>query len=415
METSYHSKVLKEQNNYAECFNILALIAELEGDPQQAIEMDMQCQTYAKDLKLICDSINRTIKHLINLNNPNAESVLSQTLEMFKGLMSKRNEKIINPELYFAMQHIYLDYAYFTIIQMDKIKEFSDDKIDKFNETTIYLDDYDTLVQQSGTRIEHISKCIEISQLLYSCVNDSNNLDEQYIAHIEDRLTRGARLLLKSQEHLNTQVSLLPLGQSLQGNTLISHPLRRLLGIVKLRLAQANTEIGVFKSMLKSQVVLEGDTDNKIDVYDQFMELITKQIDAQAKTVRVSITTYEKSIILLNNAMNLLDPKCDEYLECVVEVAKCKRLLAVHKKHLRSVWRQDAGDINEKLNLSIIDDEKEPDDDFEDINANYQEEALKSFVEILSDEQLMKRIVNHNLFDQMYGSLLATLAIEYAE
>ena len=221
--------------------------------------------------------------------------------------------------------------------------------------------------------------------------------------------------MLKSQEHLNTQVSLLPLGQSLQGNTLISHPLRRLLGIVKLRLAQANTEIGVFKSMLKSQVVLEGDTDNKIDVYDQFMELITKQIDAQAKTVRVSITTYEKSIILLNNAMNLLDPKCDEYLECVVEVAKCKRLLAVHKKHLRSVWRQDAGDINEKLNLSIIDDEKEPDDDFEDINANYQEEALKSFVEILSDEQLMKRIVNHNLFDQMYGSLLATLAIEYAE
>ena len=113
--------------------------------------------------------------------------------------------------------------------------------------------------------------------------------------------------------------------------------------------------------------------------------------------------------------MNLLDPKCDEYLECVVEVTKCKRLLAVYKKHLRSVWRQDAGDINEKLNLSIIDDEKEPDDNFEDINTNYQEEALKSFIEILSDEMLMRRIVNHNLFDQMNDSLLATLAIEYAE
>ena len=167
MEASYHSKVLKEQNNYAECFNILALIAELEGDPQQAMKMDMQCQTYAKDLKLICDSINRTVKHLISLNNPNAEIVLSQTLDMFKNLMAKQNDKIINPELYFAMQHIYLDYAYFTIIQMDKIKEFSDEKMDKFNEATIYLDDYDTLVQQSGTRIEHISKCIEISKLLF--------------------------------------------------------------------------------------------------------------------------------------------------------------------------------------------------------------------------------------------------------
>ena len=123
-------------------------------------------------------------------------------------------------------------------------------------------------------------------------------IKQRHITRIEDRLTRGARLLLKSQEHLNTQVSLLPVGQNLQGNTVISHPLRRLLGIVKLRLAQANTKIGVFRGMLKSQVVLEGDTGNKKELVDQWMELITKQIDAQAKTVRVSITTYEKSIIL---------------------------------------------------------------------------------------------------------------------
>lgn len=41
METSYHSKVLKEQNNFAECFNILSIISELEGDPSKALKMDM--------------------------------------------------------------------------------------------------------------------------------------------------------------------------------------------------------------------------------------------------------------------------------------------------------------------------------------------------------------------------------------
>lgn len=341
--------------------------------------------------------------------------LLSRSLEMFKSLMTKKSDKIISPELYFGLQNIYLDYAYYTIIQVDKMTTFNKDKLNKFNDAVMYIDDYDTLVNQSGTRIEQIIKCLEISKLLYSCTNDNNDLDEAYITHIEDRLTRGAKLLLKSQEHLNTQVSLLPVSNNIQDISYLSHPLRRLLGIVKLRLAQANTEIGVFKTMLKSQVVSEGDTANTKELVEQWMELITKQIDAQAKTVRVSLTSYEKSIILLNNAMNLLDPKCDEYLECIVEVAKCKRLLAVHKKHLRSVWRQDAQDINNQLNESLVDENHDMHDDFEDVNANYQEEALKSFIEILSDESLMKRIVNHNLFDQAKNSLLATLAIEYAE
>jgi hypothetical protein len=53
MESMFHSRLLKEQNNYAECFNMLSLIAEIEGQTTSAIKMDMYCQSYAKDIKLI--------------------------------------------------------------------------------------------------------------------------------------------------------------------------------------------------------------------------------------------------------------------------------------------------------------------------------------------------------------------------
>jgi hypothetical protein len=65
------------------------------------------------------------------------------------------------------------------------------------------------------------------------------------------------------------------------------------------------------------------------------------------------------------------------------------------------------------LNQSLYDEAKEPDEDFEDINANYTEEAVKSFVEILSNPELMKRVTKH--FGERKHNLLATLALEYSE
>jgi hypothetical protein len=147
--------------------------------------------------------------------------------------------------------------------------------------------------------------------------------------------------------------------------------------------------------------------ENMENVVSGWMKTISKQIEAQARPVREKMNRYEKSIVLLNTAMNLLDPKCDEFLECMIESAKCKRLLAVNKKHLRAVWRQDAATIDQELNESLADATKPLEDEFEDSNANYKEEALKSFVEILSNEEIFKRVTAH--------SLLGTLAIEYAE
>jgi hypothetical protein len=44
---------------------------------------------------------------------------------------------------------------------------------------------------------------------------------------------------------------------------------------------------------------------------------------------------YEKSITMLQSALNMLHKDCPEHGECLVEIARCKRLLAVNKKHLR--------------------------------------------------------------------------------
>ena len=83
------------------------------------------------------------------------------------------------------------------------------------------------------------------------------------------------------------------------------------------------------------------------------MDAVTKQIEAQANNYNKEMNRYEKSITMLQSALNMLHPNCPEHAECLVEIARCKRLLAVNKKHLRGQWRQDAIEVDEvSLNRS---------------------------------------------------------------
>ena len=50
----------------------------------------------------------------------------------------------------------------------------------------------------------------------------------------------------------------------------------------------------------------------------------------------------------------------------------------------------------------------------EDQTMRYQNEAFKSFVDIIQDEELLTRIMTH-IPDHMLDNVLATLALEYAE
>mmetsp|Transcript_9341 Transcript_9341/g.7118 ORF Transcript_9341/g.7118 Transcript_9341/m.7118 type:complete len:87 (+) Transcript_9341:277-537(+) len=77
-----------------------------------------------------------------------------------------------------------------------------------------------------------------------------------------------------------------------------------------------------------------------------FLDAVSKQIEALTNTYKQKMNRYEKSIAILHTALNLIHPLCQEYSEVVVEIARCRRLLAVNKKHLRGQWRQDAIEVD---------------------------------------------------------------------
>jgi hypothetical protein len=122
----------------------------------------------------------------------------------------------------------------------------------------------------------------------------------------------------------------------------ISLPLTRLLGVVKVSLAHIYTDIGVLKNQIKQGAQAPGNNDDSVEnkkklakVVATFMDAVTKQIEAQANTYSKEMNRYEKSITMLQSGLNMIHKECKENAECLVEIARCKRLLAVNKKHLR--------------------------------------------------------------------------------
>ena len=126
-----------------------------------------------------------------------------------------------------------------------------------------------------------------------------------------------------------------------------------------------------------------------------FMDAVTKQIEAQANSYSKEMNRYEKSITMLQSALNMIHKDCAEHAECLVEIARCKRLLAVNKKHLRGQWRQDAIEVDDvSLNKSLVVGadgkdrsdqlgDKGLDGEVADVFVDYKEEAVKAFVNII--------------------------------
>lgn len=217
------------------------------------------------------------------------------------------------------------------------------------------------------------------------------------------KLERCAKILLKVQELLTDQMYYIGIHQDSNQSTL-SLPLTRLLGVVKIRLAQINTDIGVIKNQIKQGTATNvpggaqgAEEKQKMDkVVATFMDAVTKQIEAQANSYSKEMNRYEKSITMLQSALNMIHKDCAEHAECLVEIARCKRLLAVNKKHLRGQWRQDAIEVDEvSLNKSLVGGvadgkdradmlgERGLDGEVADVFVDYKEEAVKAFVNII--------------------------------
>lgn len=149
----------------------------------------------------------------------------------------------------------------------------------------------------------------------------------------------------------------------------------------------------------------------------------------------------------------MIHKDCLENAECLVEIARNKRLLAVNKKHLRGQWRQDAIQVDEvSLNQSLIQEgmdrndmlgNKGLDGEVADLFVDYKEEALKSFIDIIEkskstelpkvandppakgkdapvDEEEPQKYTSFSQLLESIGSnrldnILATFSLEYAE
>jgi len=175
-----------------------------------------------------------------------------------------------------------------------------------------------------------------------------------------------------------------------------------------------------------------GKKDPKDKIRDNYLDAITKQIDAQSNTYKQKMNRYEKSISILFSALNLLHPHCDEYAEIQVEIAKNRRLLAVNKKHLRGQWRQDALEVDQ-LNLDTAqagaEDRKEQleakglEGEVGDEYVNYKQEMLQSFVDLLHNQVGTSEEPNKSTFDRILAligensneNILGTFAVEFAE
>jgi len=64
-EVNVHSRILKDQPNYAKSLLSLSTIAYLEGESGSALKLDMLCHNYAQDMEFIEKAIIHTNDLLI--------------------------------------------------------------------------------------------------------------------------------------------------------------------------------------------------------------------------------------------------------------------------------------------------------------------------------------------------------------
>jgi tetratricopeptide (TPR) repeat protein len=417
-EVNLHSRILKDQANYAKSLLSLSTVAYLEGESGSALKLDMLCHNYAQDMEFVEKAIIHTNDLLIEYDKIEDCRVLldgsinmlldiKQSLGNQKSISdTKKSISSINPvvqnnlPLEYALSTCYLLKATLNIKEIYHLESI-DDQEPIVKASFDYIDKFESQLVQSGCNQAHLIKLLRFSNILQSQI--TSNMKQVNLRSVEFakyKLERCAKILLKVQELLTDQMYYIGIHQDSNQSTL-SLPLTRLLGVVKVRLAQINTDIGVIKNQIK-QGASTGPTGGaqssvedkkKLDkVVATFMDAVTKQIEAQANTYNREMNRYEKSITMLQSALNMIHKDCPEHAECLVEIARCKRLLAVNKKHLRGQWRQDAIEVDEvSLNKSLVQEqdgkdrndmlgERGLDGEVTDLFVDYKEEAIKSFV-----------------------------------
>ncbi len=78
-----HSRILKDQQNYAKSLLLLSSVAYIEGESGSALKLDMLAQQYTQSVDLMFQSILHTYKLLSEFNKlDDCRALLDGSIEM---------------------------------------------------------------------------------------------------------------------------------------------------------------------------------------------------------------------------------------------------------------------------------------------------------------------------------------------
>lgn len=119
------------------------------------------------------------------------------------------------------------------------------------DESFTYIEKYEVLQNRVGFKHSQLLRLIQYCNSLSEDIGKSAvKADVKHVDLARGKLEKNAQVLLKVQELLTNQVYFIGVHQDSYQSKL-SLPLIRLLGIVKLKIAQVNTTIGLLKQSLK--------------------------------------------------------------------------------------------------------------------------------------------------------------------
>jgi hypothetical protein len=297
-EVSIHSRILKDQASFAKALMHMSTIKYLEGESGTALKLDMQCHSYVQDIDLMEETITHTYDLLAEFAKvEDAKVLLDGSLAMLKELQEKpavassdtgkkkrdtyrQSERSLqthvqqnNLPLENTISTCLILKATLLVDEASRIEDGLKEKEALINQSFVSIDRFlDQQLVAVGCKQVHLERLTKFAVALQGQVGDDlKNLSSESIEFARLKLEKSAKILLKIQEQLTDQMYYIGIHQdSAVQASQISLPIQRMLGVVKLRLAQINTEIGVIKNTFKqsAQALKPGQTFSAADVTD---------------------------------------------------------------------------------------------------------------------------------------------------
>lgn len=268
-EVQRHSRILKDQPSFARSLLHLSTIAYLEGESGSALKLDMMCHKYTQKLDFMEEAIVHTYDLLVEFNKvDDGQALLDGSITLLTEIkdsqgaqkpMNNESKKSQDIQNAIVQNNLPLEYALSTCyllraslhIQEAMQLESIDEQEPIIRSSFEQIDKFEAQQLQTGCNQSHLVRLLTFSKILQAQITSNmRQVTLQSVEFAKFKLERCAKILLKVQELLTDQMYYIGIHQDSSKST-ISLPLTRLLGVVKVRLAQINTDIGVIKNQIR--------------------------------------------------------------------------------------------------------------------------------------------------------------------